>query len=88
MRPMGISLLILQDRMISGGYCLEPSGGSSTSGTDIWSFGKVIRVRSSLTCQVALLGSLAMINYMSATPTPAFAFAVIYLKAPGRGIIV
>jgi len=48
--PMGISLPTLQDRMISPGYRLESFGGSSTFDPDIWSSGKVIHVRSSLTC--------------------------------------
>jgi len=86
--PMGISLPTLQDQTISHDYRLESFGGSLTFSPDIWSFGKVIHVRSSLTCQVALLGSLVMINYMSATPTFDSALMVTYLKVPGRGITV
>ena len=61
-------------------------GGSSTFGPDIWSSGKVIHVRSNLTCLVASLGSLVMINCMSATLTLDSASVVTYLKVSGRGI--
>jgi len=41
-------------------------------------FCKKIHVRSSLTCPVILLGSSAMINYMSATPTLASTLVKIF----------
>ena len=85
---MGINLLTSQVRTTSRGCHRESSGGLSTFGPGICSFGKGTHVQLSPICRIVLPDNSVMINCMSATPTPNSPSVGIYLKVLGPGITV